>query len=156
VNTVVVLAAALDLSLADRTRLLEMAGNSTLRSAARPAVSMLQSTLVSRHPSARVQLPVPPMALIGREADLEAAAALLDPARSAMRLLTLIGPGGVGKTRLALAVATRLMDAYPHPLMSPTQRQRSDWAPPRSESGSRASHTRFGPNRFREPEPRAP
>jgi predicted ATPase len=60
-----------------------------------------------------VRLPVPPTPLIGREAEMTAATALLDPARSAVRLLTLTGPGGVGKTRLALAVAAALVGAYP-------------------------------------------
>ncbi|QYC45632.1 Putative HTH-type transcriptional regulator [Nonomuraea coxensis DSM 45129] len=46
--------------------------------------------------------PVPGTELIGREADVRRVRALL--ARE--RLVTLLGPGGVGKTRLALAVPT--------------------------------------------------
>lgn len=48
-------------------------------------------------------IPVPASSLVGRERDAEAASALLDTAR----LVTLVGPGGVGKTRLALEVARR-------------------------------------------------
>jgi transcriptional regulator with XRE-family HTH domain len=50
----------------------------------------------------KVLLPIASTSLIGREADLRSAVQLL--ASDATRLLTLTGPGGVGKTRLALAV----------------------------------------------------
>ncbi len=54
-------------------------------------------------------LPIPANALIGREGALAAVKAAL----AARRLVTLTGAGGVGKTRLALAVATDLLADYP-------------------------------------------
>jgi predicted ATPase len=57
----------------------------------------------------RATLPVQPSPLVGRERELEEAGALL----RASRLLTLTGPGGSGKTRLALQLAAELADEFP-------------------------------------------
>ena len=58
----------------------------------------------------RTNLPVPATAFLGREAELVEVGALL--AREDVRLLTLTGPGGTGKTRLALQAVAAASDDY--------------------------------------------
>jgi predicted ATPase/DNA-binding XRE family transcriptional regulator len=89
VETVRALSAALDLSGAARDAL--------LRSARPPAEEAAVDELGG------AALPLPLTALVGREADLRTLTTwLADPA---VRLVTLTGPGGAGKTRLALEIA---------------------------------------------------
>jgi predicted ATPase len=55
-------------------------------------------------------LPVSTTSLLGRERALDDVAGLVE--RSGVRLVTLTGPGGVGKTRLAVAVGERLRGRF--------------------------------------------
>lgn len=59
---------------------------------------------------ARYALPVPASSLIGREREVALATTALQ--QSGVRLLTLIGAGGSGKTRLALQIASELRDTF--------------------------------------------
>ena len=64
-------------------------------------------------PSARARhmtLPVPLTSLVGRQREVELVRGLLG---SDARLITILGPGGIGKTRLAIAVADTVVDAFP-------------------------------------------
>jgi len=55
-------------------------------------------------------LPASSTSLVGRERDIDEVTGLVE--RPEVRLVMLTGPGGIGKTRLALAVAERLRDRF--------------------------------------------
>jgi len=59
----------------------------------------------------RIALPEPPTPFVGREEELKEIAQYLD--EPGLRLLTLTGPGGCGKTRLALQAGRTLRDRFP-------------------------------------------
>lgn len=61
--------------------------------------------------SGTVRIPLPLTPLLGREREVAEVAALLR--RAEVRLLVLTGPGGVGKTRVALQVARDVAEAFP-------------------------------------------
>src|SRR3712207_3562529 len=89
--------------------------------APRPGMGRMRERVITRRsvravpavpaPRPLHQLPAQPTPLIGRELDLYAARAYL--LERGARLLSLTGPAGIGKTRLALALAESLLDEHP-------------------------------------------
>ena len=55
-------------------------------------------------------LPAQPTALLGREAEVATARALIE--QEGVRIVTLTGPGGTGKTRLGLQVGAELVESF--------------------------------------------
>jgi predicted ATPase/transcriptional regulator with XRE-family HTH domain len=100
-HTVRALADALGLSEGERAEL-----SGALPKRGRPAD--LASTVRPSPPG--ISLPAAPTSLIGRERELADVTSLLRSGPA--RMVTLTGPGGVGKTRLALEMVSYLRDAY--------------------------------------------
>jgi predicted ATPase/DNA-binding XRE family transcriptional regulator len=94
VETVRALCAALDLT--------EPARDALLRSARAAGEAAAVDQLI------RVVLPLPLTVLLGRDADMQTLRLLLGESRA--RLITIVGTGGVGKTRLALELARAVAD----------------------------------------------
>jgi len=70
-------------------------------------------------------LPVAPTPLIGRQGEINALRGLLS--QDDVRLVTLTGPGGTGKTRLSLKIAVDLIDQYRDGVFLAELAPISDW-----------------------------
>jgi predicted ATPase/DNA-binding XRE family transcriptional regulator len=101
-NTLRTLADALGLMEADRAALAAAIHQPTVTTSVRTAAAVIPSAPTGN-------LPAPLTSLIGRSDDLAALAGRLESAR----LVTLTGPGGSGKTRLALETARAVSARYP-------------------------------------------
>jgi predicted ATPase/DNA-binding CsgD family transcriptional regulator len=110
------------------TEVFEREGDSSEQTSHQPQQSSLAASLQTHHPTSipfplngadsqtsvspvpQHNLPIQVTSLVGREAATATATALLR--RPEVRLLCMIGTGGIGKTRLAIEVATELLEDF--------------------------------------------
>ncbi|MEZ4573003.1 MAG: AAA family ATPase [Thermomicrobiales bacterium] len=110
------IARSLGLDRITTSRLVQAAGHAPLdRLQATVDDPAIQELLDHWKPTAFANLPAELTSFIGRDDELMRVADLLH--RQGIRLVTLTGPGGSGKTRLAQRVASELQDAYPGGLL---------------------------------------
>jgi predicted ATPase/DNA-binding SARP family transcriptional activator len=95
---------------ADTVMLYQQIRDDTIKKAD-PVVESEQATSLPQAHKPPSNLPVHPTSFVGREAELHTVAGLLGQADC--RLVTIAGPGGIGKTRLALEAAHRQLNAFP-------------------------------------------
>src|SRR5258708_22797801 len=76
----------------------------------RTILVMPQGKSAAPERAATSNLPAYLTPLIGREQEVQVACALLQ--RPEVRLLTLTGPGGVGKTRLCVQISTEVLNDF--------------------------------------------
>jgi predicted ATPase/class 3 adenylate cyclase/DNA-binding CsgD family transcriptional regulator len=108
-------------------------GEHRLRGLSRPerVFQLVESGLPTEFPSLASpvtpphNLPASPTPLIGRQREVDALCALLG--QDEVRLLTLTGPGGTGKTRLSLQAAAETVDQYPDGVFVVELAPISDW-----------------------------
>ena len=104
------LARALEIPQADRETFLKVARRQRRVDRLPPPALSAAPLPGQTRPARRSNLPAAPTPLVGRESELAALTQLLDNPQC--RLLTLVGPGGIGKTRLAIEAAAARREVF--------------------------------------------
>ena len=101
------IANCLDVPLEERATFVRVARGELSVNRLHPGSKSVANTYISHQ---KTNLPIFPTPLIGRECEMEQLCRLLSD--SQCRLLTLVGPGGIGKTRLAIETASNMQAVF--------------------------------------------
>jgi predicted ATPase/transcriptional regulator with XRE-family HTH domain len=105
------IATCLNIPPAEHSNFVKMARGELITDRLPPLSKRIDSpTTASDSTSPRTNLPVLPIPLIGRQRELDDLSQLLSNPQC--RLLTLVGPGGIGKTHLAIETAARMQAVF--------------------------------------------
>jgi len=96
-------------NIAERVRAFRAVANSGAQDGG--AIVASASSVTAGRPSLRTHIPSEPTPFVGRVAEVAAVVSLLR--NPSVRLVTLVGIGGVGKTRLAMRIASDLKPDFP-------------------------------------------